>query len=394
MGEMFLFIKPANISAAFGLLIVTGATATAGTIRHDVADTAYRDLSADVRYEAVGSLKWVENGLNTSCTATLIHPEWLLTGAHCVDGTNFLGAGISNMTFGLGDSSLFPTETVTADTWIPHPDWVSTFGNLNLGNDIGLVHLSTPITSVQPAKLYEGSSEKGKIATFVGYGRTGTGLTGDFQANIFKRAGNQVFDNFGGETTSKGITLLGNSRILYTDFDSPTNATESKMGTATPLPLEYMTANGDSGGGVFIEDPDTGTTRLAAVHSFGSTFDGNNNSDYGDASGSTRVSTFIDWIKSFVPLDLAGDLDGDGFVGIDDLNLVLSNWNQNIPPADPLADPSGDGFVGIDDLNEVLGNWNAGTPPEAPTGFAAVPEPGTAGVLVFAGVALLRWRGR
>ncbi len=58
-----------------------------------------------------------------------------------------------------------------------------------------------------------------------------------------------------------------------------------------------------------------------------------------------------------------GDLNGDGFVGITDLNIVLGNWNLNVPPADPLADPSGDGFVGIEDLNAILGNWNAGTPP-------------------------------
>ncbi len=65
---------------------------------------------------------------------------------------------------------------------------------------------------------------------------------------------------------------------------------------------------------------------------------------------------------------ITGDLDGDGFVGINDLNIVLGSWNQSVPPGDPLADPSGDGFVGIDDLNIVLGNWNAGTPPVAETG--------------------------
>ena len=86
---------------------------------------------------------------------------------------------------------------------------------------------------------------------------------------------------------------------------------------------------------------------------------------------------------------LPGDLDGDGFVGIDDLNLVLANWNQNVPPANPLADPSGDGFVGIDDLNEVLGNWNAGTPP---TAGAAVPEPSTLALIGLAGLASLRRR--
>jgi Domain of unknown function (DUF4434) len=85
--------------------------------------------------------------------------------------------------------------------------------------------------------------------------------------------------------------------------------------------------------------------------------------------------TFLGEVRVFEAL-LAGDLDGDGFVGIADLNIVLGAWNQGVPPGDPLADPSGDGFVGIEDLNIVLGNWNAGTPPPA-----VVPEP--AGVVIF-----------
>ncbi len=69
---------------------------------------------------------------------------------------------------------------------------------------------------------------------------------------------------------------------------------------------------------------------------------------------------------SDAPALLTGDLDGDGFVGIADLNIVLGNWNQNVTAGDLLqGDPSGDGFVGIGDLNVVLGNWNAGTPPLA-----------------------------
>jgi len=72
---------------------------------------------------------------------------------------------------------------------------------------------------------------------------------------------------------------------------------------------------------------------------------------------------------------LAGDLSGDGFVGIEDLNIVLGNWNQTVTPGSLIeGDPSMDGFVGIEDLNVVLGNWNAGTPPSV----SVIPEPTSA----------------
>lgn len=59
-----------------------------------------------------------------------------------------------------------------------------------------------------------------------------------------------------------------------------------------------------------------------------------------------------------------GDLNKDGFVGIEDLNIALSNWNQHVAPGSFFdGDPTGDGFVGIEDLNVVLSNWNASAPP-------------------------------
>ena len=84
---------------------------------------------------------------------------------------------------------------------------------------------------------------------------------------------------------------------------------------------------------------------------------------------------------------IAGDLNGDGFVGIADLNLVLGAWNQAVPPGDPLADPSGDGFVGIADLNTVLGSWNSGTPPGT-----VVPEPGAVVLLATGAVSIATQR--
>ena len=87
---------------------------------------------------------------------------------------------------------------------------------------------------------------------------------------------------------------------------------------------------------------------------------------------------------------LDGDLNGDGFVGLDDLDIVLGNWNTNVTAGEwSLGDPSGDGFVGLDDLDIVLNNWNAGTPP---TDNANIPEPASVVLLGLGGMAMLRRR--
>ncbi len=90
-------------------------------------------------------------------------------------------------------------------------------------------------------------------------------------------------------------------------------------------------------------------------------------------------------------VSLVGDLNGDGFVGLDDLDIVLGNWNQNVTPGNPLeGDPTGDGYVGLEDLDQILNNWNAGTPP-----VAAVPEPSAMMLLAAgAGATALRRKHR
>jgi hypothetical protein len=95
-----------------------------------------------------------------------------------------------------------------------------------------------------------------------------------------------------------------------------------------------------------------------------------------DAQGTFTLGVAFagDFMQRFITSDIVngemilsptqGDLNRDGFVGINDLNTVLGVWNQNVTPGDPRAgDPSGDGFVGIEDLGHVLGSWNFGTTP-------------------------------
>ena len=93
------------------------------------------------------------------------------------------------------------------------------------------------------------------------------------------------------------------------------------------------------------------------------------------------------------PEPLPGDLNGDGFVGGDDLDIVRSFWGQNVTPGNwEHGDPSGDGFVGGDDLDAVRANWGSSLPPAPGT---AVPEPSTTvslSLLVLAASVLFKRR--
>ncbi len=141
-----------------------------------------------------------------------------------------------------------------------------------------------------------------------------------------------------------------------------------------------------------VNSPVTTIDFVAAdVFSFGPTdipTDGVNSLNNDLSTGINSPTNYAGQVGLLGPPSLPGDLDDDGFVGINDLNIILAVWNQNVPPADPRADPSGDGFVGIDDLGSVLGNWNAGSPPAN----SAAPEPATLTLLMLAGTTLTRRR--
>ena len=274
---------------AFLVCLLCSSWTQAGTRRDDVADINFTNLAADPRYQSVGRFLYSVGGSGYIASGVLISPEWVLTAGHVVGGDNFLGGGITNMSFTLfsGASSF----VYTAMEWIPHPGWAATSGDVLAGYDIGLVRLDTSVTGFQPATIFPTNSFAVQTGTIVGFGNTGTGLTG-FQGGTAgtKRAGENSIDAQG-----DGITIASN--IVFVDFDRPGVPAESVIGSVTPLALEYLSAPGDSGGGLFVTEGSE--TYLLGITSFGWGYtDGTANSDYGDLSGFIVAPSFQSWINA------------------------------------------------------------------------------------------------
>jgi hypothetical protein len=255
---------------------------------------------------------------------------------------------------------------------------------LDLDGFVGIGFTNTQATAAATdANIVGGSGLKGLLIGPAGDGVSGTdyvvrhvGSTGAVQNDIIL---NDIVQNTPAGTPFLRYTVVklefnddpgnanGNSKL--TIWQDPTVFSSEADATAAAAPLEFRT---------FALDTNADLTHM--------TFTG---VDYSRAASFDEPRLGTTWDDVVPASPLVGDLDGDGFVGIADLNIVLGAWNLNVPPADPLADPSGDGFVGIEDLNTVLGNWNAGTPPTS----AVVPEP-TSLVLLTGGSLLWLRRSR
>ena len=130
------------------------------------------------------------------------------------------------------------------------------------------------------------------------------------------------------------------------------------------------------------EFDDLGIVVLGSVYRLALDFAASEYAPYGASPARLELAYYLEEA-------IDGDLNGDGFVGCEDLDIVQSFWGQYVAAGDlQSGDPSSDGFVNSSDLDIVRANWGQGTQPA----FSAVPEP-VIGGLVVTGVLCLLTRG-
>lgn len=227
---------------------------SAGTIDPDTPDKNYIEYGEKFKcvLEISGSYD-DKNSKKFCASAVAINPRWVLTAAHVVKESKIVFL-----------YSLNREKIINIDKVICHED----FEEAKFGfADIALCHTESDINVEFYSDLYNDTDEINKVCSISGYGQTGTFYTGINTWDGKRRAGLNKIDE------------IENDLLIC----SPSISNKTK--------LEFLIGNGDSGGGLWIDG------KLAGINSCVISEDKKTDSDYGDTSGHTRISKFIDWIK-------------------------------------------------------------------------------------------------
>lgn len=237
------------------LLVFVSSVTLAGTRDPNTPDAKYLEFGKEFPWVVP-----ISNSINCGkckerhsqrASAVLIKPNWALTAAHVVNGTEV------NVLL-VGEKKHLVTKV------IPHAD----FKDDKVGmHDIALCYSPDDFGLAFYVPLYRKNDEIGKDITIAGWGMTGTFVSGANISDNQRRAGqNRIISQYGASL----ICMASRPR---------------------QFPLEFMISPGDSGGGMFIGN------ELAGINSFLMAEDKKADGTYTDESAFTRVSLYADWVE-------------------------------------------------------------------------------------------------
>lgn len=252
------------------LCAAAGVHSWAIIIRHDVGPANY-----EVQESAYPAVFFLERqGNRRVCAATVIHRQWALTAAHCVEQT-LLGHTLANgRDFGVRVAG----ADREIDAVIIHPAF-----DLAAESDVdlALLRFKNASQTPRPMPLQLQSVEVGSTISLLGWGYFGLGTTGrQYSDGTLRLATNRI------------TAIDGRLRIRFDDPRAAVNIA---------LPLEGMPGLGDSGGPAFTR----GESGLLLVgitvgEVEGEGFSEETQGKYGAIAVYESVMLHIDWIETVI----------------------------------------------------------------------------------------------
>lgn len=256
---VFLFLCATAVSNSSAIII-----------RHDVGPARY-----EVRESSYPSVFFLEQqGNRKVCAATVIHQQWALTAAHCVEQT-LLGDTLAN---GRDFAVLVGGQKREIDAVIIHPEFdLEDAGDV----DLALLRFKQASTTPRAMPIHLQELESGSIVTLLGWGYFGLGTTGrQYNDGSLRLAKNRITDV---------------DRRFRIRFDDPRDS------ASQTLPLEGMPSLGDSGGPALLESENgaflVGIT-VGELEADG--FSEETQGQYGAVAVYESVNMQLDWIESVI----------------------------------------------------------------------------------------------
>ena len=269
-------------------------------------------------YKAVGQLFAYsdQQGGFGFCSATLIHPQYVLTAAHCIAGQaaeQFEAQGFD--IYFVSATNVYSELQNGTQTAFARVSSMEAHNGYNpnsqqgIQDDIGIMRLASPIRNIDPIPLNtQTPASSWDEIRYVGFGITGEN---NQNSSGIRRTVTVPLNNSNNQAWPYGYDQM----FMYTwDPSGQANI-----------------CSGDSGGAAFRQLSD-GTVSLAGVNSFGfDQQDTNNDTCSGPyaVAGSARIDVYYNWITERVDVDSISEPSGEP-----------SSEPSSEPSTEPSSEPS------------------------------------------------------